>query len=171
MQSLEVISVNLWQILISLCNLLILFWILKRFLYKPVKKMMEARKQEIDLQYAQAQEAQQEAYKTRSDWEDKMAHARQDADDILKDATEKAKKRSDNILTDAKRQADGILLQAKSEAEQEMKKAEATIRHQIIDVSSSLTEKLLEREINPEDHRAFIDTFIDSIGEDNGSNS
>ncbi len=33
MQSLDVISVNLWQILISLCNLLILYLILKQFLY------------------------------------------------------------------------------------------------------------------------------------------
>ena len=41
MQSLEVISVNIWHILISLCNLLILFLIVKRFLFKPVKKALE----------------------------------------------------------------------------------------------------------------------------------
>ena len=48
MQSLEVISFNLWQMLISLANLVILFWILKRFLFKPVKKVLAQRQAELD---------------------------------------------------------------------------------------------------------------------------
>ena len=48
MQSLEIISVNIWSILVSLANLLIMFLILKRFLFKPVQKMMAARKQQVD---------------------------------------------------------------------------------------------------------------------------
>ena len=47
-QSLDVISVNLWDILISLANLLILFILVKKFLFKPVKKVLEKRQSEID---------------------------------------------------------------------------------------------------------------------------
>ena len=61
MQSLEVISLNIWQILISLCNLLILFLILKRFLYYPVKKVMAQRRTDLDNQYQAAKTAQDEA--------------------------------------------------------------------------------------------------------------
>ena len=43
-QTLEVISINLWLVLISLANLAILYAILKKFLYKPVKATMAARK-------------------------------------------------------------------------------------------------------------------------------
>ena len=57
MQSLDIISVNLWQILISLANLTILFLLLKKFLYKPVTKMLVARRAEIDSQYSDAQNA------------------------------------------------------------------------------------------------------------------
>ena len=56
MQSLEIISMNLWQILISLCNLLLLFLILKRFLYKPVKKVLDDRQAQLDLKYEKAKE-------------------------------------------------------------------------------------------------------------------
>ena len=52
MQNLEVISVNIWHILISLCNLLILFLILKKFLYAPVKKVMAQRRASIDESYS-----------------------------------------------------------------------------------------------------------------------
>ena len=42
-QNLDIISVNIWQILISLINLLLLFLIIKKFLYKPVKKFIAQR--------------------------------------------------------------------------------------------------------------------------------
>ena len=48
MFNLDVISVNIWQILASLANLLLLTWILKRFLFKPVKKMLDNRRAAID---------------------------------------------------------------------------------------------------------------------------
>ena len=60
MQSLEVISVNLWQILISLVNLFLLFLILKRFLYKPVKSVLEQRQKELDDQYEAAKKRRAE---------------------------------------------------------------------------------------------------------------
>ena len=61
MQSLDIISVNLWQILISLANLTILFLLLKKFLYKPVTKMLEQRQAEIDSSYNDAENAKKDA--------------------------------------------------------------------------------------------------------------
>ena len=128
MQSLDIISVNLWQILISLANLTILFLLLKKFLYKPVTKMLEQRQAEIA-----------------------------------------AKARGDKIVEDAKAQAQGIIRQAQTDAELEKKRAESAIKTQIIDVSTALSEKMLEREINADDHKALIDDFIKKIGEDDDS--
>ena len=54
MQSLDVISVNLWQILISLCNLVIIFLVVKHFLYQPVRKMLKKRQETLDGEYAAA---------------------------------------------------------------------------------------------------------------------
>ena len=62
MQNLNVISVNIWQILISLVNLLLLTLIVKKFLFKPVKKVMDQRKSAIDADYEQARTA------TRPPW-------------------------------------------------------------------------------------------------------
>ena len=80
-----------------------------------------------------------------------------------------AKARGDKIVEDAKVQAQGIIRQAESNAELEKKRAEAAIKTQIIDVSTALTEKMLEREINADDHKALIDDFIEKIGENDDS--
>ena len=54
MQTLDVISINLWQVLVSLANLVLLFLLVKKFLYKPVKEMLEQRQSTIDGEYAAA---------------------------------------------------------------------------------------------------------------------
>lgn len=166
MPNLEVISINLWQILISLCNLLILFWLLKKFLYKPVKKTLAERQAAIDEQYAAAETAEQSALARKEAYEQKLEQAQDEADGILRQTAEAAGHRSDKLLADAREKADGILRQAQSEAALERQKAEADIKREIVDVSALLTEKMLEREIQPQDHRDLIHSFIEKIGED-----
>lgn len=166
MQNLDIISVNLWQILISLVNLLLLFLIIKKFLYKPVKAILAKRQAEIDEDYAAAKKAQDDADESRRVWEEKKAAADAEAEAILQTATEKAKRRSDTMITEAREKADGIVRVAQSEAELERKKAADDIKREIVEVSGALTEKMLEREINTEDHRALIDSFIEEIGDD-----
>ena len=76
-------------------------------------------------------------------------------------------KAGEKIVAEAKERADGILRTAEIEAELERKKAEAGIKREIVEVSGALAEKMLEREINTEDHRVLIDSFIEKIGDEN----
>ena len=167
MQTLDVISVNLWQILISLANLFLLFLILKRFLFKPVKSVLDKRQSELDESYAAANAAEAQANEHRASYESKLAEANAKADAILEDATTTAKTRGEKIVAEAKERAEGILRTAEIEAELERKKAEAGIKREIVEVSGALAEKMLEREINKEDHRVLIDSFIEKIGDNN----
>ena len=169
MQSLEVISINLWQILISLANLVILFLIVKKFLFNPVKKVLAQRQDLMDAQYSAAQEAQAQALADKDAWEHKMQSAKAEADAIMKDAASKAQIRGDRIVSDAREKADGIIRQAQTAAELERKKAEDGMKKDIVDVSAALAEKMLGREINAQDHREMIDSFIEALGEDHGS--
>ncbi len=165
MQTLDVISVNLWQILISLLNLFLLFLIFKHFLFKPVRNVLKKRQDELDSQYAKAEEAEILANENKSTWEQKLRTADNEADAILENATENAKFRGDKIIEEAKQQADNIIRVAHAEAELERRKATDGIKKEIIEVSGAIAEKMLEREINRDDHRAIIDSFIEEIGE------
>ena len=166
MQTLEIISVNLWQILISLANLLIVFLILKKFLFIPVKKAMDQRQTAVDEQYTAAAEAAEHARTQQRQWDEKMQTAQEEADALLKKAAEGASRRREAILTDAKERADGIVRQAQAQAELEKQKAAADMKHEIVDVSAALTEKMLSREIREEDHRALFESFLENIGDD-----
>lgn len=164
-QFLDIISISFWNILISLLNLVVLFWLVKKFLFKPVKKMLAERQADIDHQYAAAAEAQRMADKNRDTWEQKLGTADAEADRIIKDATDTAKFRTEQMIREADEQASGIVRRAKAEAELEKKRAEDDIKREIVSVSTAIAEKMLEREVNEKDHRALIDDFIDKIGD------
>ena len=166
MQNLDIISVNLWQILISLANLVILFLILKKFLYKPVTKMLEARRAKIDEQYSDAENAKNSAEAKDAELTERLAGAKAAAEGIVKEAADAAKMRGDKIIEDARATADGIIRQAEEDAELERKRVGETIKEQIVDVSTALAEKMLEREVNADDHKALIDDFISKIGDE-----
>lgn len=168
MQSLEIISVNLWNTLLSLGNLVLIFWIVKKFLFQPVRRVFEQRRNEIAQQYAQANAAEQQARANREAWETKLAGADAEADRIIAEATDTARHRATQIVEDANAKANGITKRAEEEAVLTKKKAEEGIKREIVDISSAIAEKMLEREIKTEDHRALIDSFIDKIGEENG---
>ena len=170
MQNLDVISVNIWAILASLANLLILTKILKRFLFKPVNKMMDSRRAAIDGEYAKADAARAEAEENRLNYEAAMAAAKQTSDQIIADATRTAEYRSNEIVAEAREKAADIRRQAEADAVLERKKAEDDMKREIADVSAQLTGKLLQREINEEDHRALISSFLQEIEADNDNN-
>jgi F-type H+-transporting ATPase subunit b len=148
-------------------NLLLIFLILKKVFYGPVKKLLADREASLSQQYAAAKQAQADAMAYRSDWEEKLRGADAEADAILREATDIAKYRAAQIVEEATEKAEGITSRAEADAILTKKKAEDGIKREIVDVSAAIAEKMLEREVDAKDHRTLIDSFIDRIGEGN----
>ena len=165
-QTLEVISINIWQIVVSLCNLIILFFVLKKFLYKPVKKVLAERSAAVEKEYSDARNASGIAEESRMKWENKLRDADAEAAAVVRDATSAAQTRSSEIIAEERERAGGIIREAEDEASLAKKKAQGEIREEIVDVSGCLAEKLLEREINEGDHQKLIDDFIGDLEND-----
>ena len=165
MPTLEILSINIWTILISLANLLIIFIILKKVLWKPVKKAMDERKAMVDKQFADAAAAQEQAEADKAQWAAKLATADDEAKARIAAADETARHHGDRLVADAKDKADSILRMAEAEAVLERQKAQAGIKREIAAVSAELAEKLLEREVNTADHAKMIESFLDEVGD------
>ena len=165
MQNLDIISINIWQVVISLANLVILFLILKKFLFEPVKKIKAQRENEIETQYKKAEKARKEADDLKAGWEDKITTADQKADEIISEAVERANERNEIMLHESREKADQIIRKAKADIERDRREARETIKKEIVDVSQVISEQIIGREINMDDHRDLIDDAIDKLGE------
>lgn len=169
MQSLEVISVNIWHILISLCNLLIIFLVVKRFLFQPVNAMLQKRGEAIDKQYADADTANKAAQADKAAYQRKMEQVQAEADMLLQQARKTARARSDVMLSDAKEKADEMYQKAYAGIEEEKRRAEQELRQEVASLALELTQKMLQREVKGDDHRELIDSFLEEIGGSDGS--
>lgn len=161
----EVISVNIWQMLVSLANLLILFLLMKKFLYKPVTQVLEKRRADIEGDYATANEAKMSALASKTEYEEKLSHAEFEADEMRKSAEAAAKRHGERIVAEANARADGIVRAAEAQIELDKKKAESEMKREIADVSTKIAEKLIAKEVNADTHRELIDSFIEEIGD------
>ena len=96
------VGVNPWTALFTFCNMLITFAVLKKFLFKPVKKMIDDRQQEIDTMYADADAAKQKAADLEKEYADHLQSIKDERDTMLREATARAQKREEEIVNEAK---------------------------------------------------------------------
>ena len=164
-QSLDIISVNIWQILISLANLLIMFLILKRFLFKPVQKVVREREEQVTKIYGEAEESRSAAMGMKQEYEARLASAREEADGLVRNAVNTSQRKSDQIVNEASAQASRLKQKAEEEIAMERKQMLADVRGELSDIAVSIASKVVEREIQPKDHEAFMDEFIKNVGE------
>ena len=166
MQSLDIISVNIWQILISLINLLIMFMILKKFLFKPVKKVVDARTEQVQGLYSDAEKSLQNANEMKSEYEQKLADARQEADSLIKTAAQTAQRRGDQIVEEAKSKASHEKQKAEAEIAQQKRQMLQDVRSEISGLAVDIASKVVEREINQQDYDRLVDDFLRNAGDE-----
>lgn len=165
-QSLDIISVNLWQILISLANLLIIFLVFKKFLFKPIQVVFAQRQAQVDKLYGDAEDDRKAASGMKKEYENRLATAREEADGIVKNAVQTAQRKGDAILNDASKQASHMKQKAEEEISMERKQMLMDVRSEISDIAVSIASKVVEREVQKKDHDSFMDEFIRNVGED-----
>ena len=162
-ESLELISLSVWHILASIANLLILTWILKKFLFKPVQNMLEQRKGQVDELYREAEDSRRTAEEDKALYREKLAGASEEAESIVRSAAVRADRQSDEIIADANRRAAETMKRAEEDIEQAKKKAMDELKNEVADISVQIAENVVGRELNGEDHRKLIDSFIENL--------
>ena len=165
MKVLEFISIDAWTIIFQICNLLILLLLVRKFLWKRVMAVLEARQQEIDGIYDAAGRDRQEAAQMKQDYTERMSNARDEADRLVKNAVDTAHNRGDAIVKEAQHEAAHLKQKAEQDIEQEKRKAYAELMGEISGMAADIAGRMVEREINAEDHRDLVEEFIKSAGE------
>ena len=163
--TLDLVSIVPWEIITQLINLLLLFLLLKHFLFKLVQNILNARQAEIDKSYADAETAQTRAEELRDEYEKRISDAKAEAADIAKAASRKAQAHYDEVVGTAKADAARLREKAEAQIEQEKKKAMNELKDEISGIAVDIASKVVEREIDEKDHEELISEFIKGVGE------
>ena len=159
------IGFNPWTALFTLLNLVLTFLILKKFLFKPVKKMIDDRQKEIDDLYADATEARTAAEHMQADYDRKLSEAKDASAQIIAEATQEAHRRRDDMIVHAQNEAEAIRNKARADIELERKKALNSVKDDISRISLDIAEKVVERQLNSADHDRIVEDFLRHMGD------
>ena len=114
-----VIRIDFWTIIISLGNLLILFLLVKKFLFKPVIKMVEDRQREIDDMYEKADKAKADAQALQEEYTLRLAEAAETGERMVREAVARGHSREEEILRNANEKASAMMDKAAADIERE----------------------------------------------------
>ncbi len=165
MQVQELVAIVPWTFIAQICNLFIQMYLIKRFLFKPINEMLEKRRAMADAQITEAQQAKEEAIAMKTEYEQNMQDARNKANEIMTNAQKTAAAQSEEMLREAGLQAAAMKQKAENDIAQERRKAVNEVKNEIGGMAVEIAGKVIEREVNEEDHAKLIDDFIANVGE------
>ena len=109
--------------------------------------------------------AKEEAQAMKSEYEKNMQEARDKANEIVKTAQKTAAVQSEEMIREASSQVTAMKEKAEKDIAQERRKAVNEIKGEIGGMAVEIAGKVIERELNEEDHTKLINDFIENVGE------
>lgn len=148
----------------TILNFFILYFVLRRFLFKPLNETLTARRSEVEskLKDAENNKALAEKYMTES--EVSLKESKNRGKMLVEEYKNKAEGLHSDIVKSAQAEAQQIIERAVRETEREKEKAQAEIKEQVIGLAVMLSAKALEESIDEETHRRLISDFIAKVG-------
>ena len=147
----------------TIITFLLLFYILAKFAWKPLLKMLEERESLIKNSLDDAEKARQELEKLNSESEAIISKARSDAQSILSDGKAAAEKIKEDTISKAKDEADKIREDVQHQIQVEKDKAITDIKKEVVDLSISVAEKLINKNISEQDNSSLIEESLKKI--------
>ncbi len=161
----EFLSIDLYTALFTLANTIALFLVLKKFLWKPVLKMIDDRQKEIDDLYTDAETAKASAEAMEQEYTQKLAEATDTGERLVKEAVARGQSREEEIIRQANQDADAIRKKAGADIEREKQKAINDAKNEISGIALAIAGKVVSKELTAADQSDLVDQFIDDLGE------
>lgn len=159
------IGINFWTALFVLLNFLVLFFVAKKFLFKPVKDMIDSRQKEIDSLYTEAENAKANAEAMEADYKTRLATAQETGDTLVKEAMARGKNREEEIIRQANLEADAIREKASADIAREKKKALNDAKDEISAIALEIAGKVVGETLDADRQQKLVDSFLEELGD------
>lgn len=143
----------------------ILLLAVKHYAWGPVKDMMEKRRQKVIDDLDQAASDLKKAEILANEREAALKNSRQEATQILSVAKSNAQKTGKQIVSEAKAEASAIRERAKADVAQAKTDALNEARNEVADLSVTIAEKAIAKNLSAADQKDLVDQFIKGLND------
>lgn len=149
-----------WNMLWTLINLIIFFVLMKVFLFKPIKKTLDKRKELLDNQFKEADDTKQEAEKLKLQYEQQLIGVEDEKAQIISKTREDARAEYDKTIDRARSDAQKIKADAAKTARIQAESTKRAVKEEIANVAIQAAEKVVGREVSAQTDSDIFDEFL-----------
>ncbi len=161
MELLKLLSTN--EIIAQVLAFLILFFLLKLFVWKKILGLLDQRREKIASEFKNIEESKADLEKIKSEYAARLAGIEKTAANKLKEAIDQAKIISEQERKKAYIQAQEIIDNAKASVKYELSMAKEKLKEQIIELTIKSTENLIREKFTEQDDREIISDFLEDM--------
>jgi F-type H+-transporting ATPase subunit b len=164
MELLKPLGLNFKLLFIQFVGFMILFWMLKKFLFTRVLEMIQRRGDEIRGAFEANEKTREEAQSLKLDYERKLQEARKEAEQIIQASKLAAEKAGQEIIEKTRQEASQLRDRGLAEIEQEKKKVITEIRRDVVNLSVDIARRLIVKAVDQKEAEKLTDDVIAKIG-------
>ncbi len=150
-------------LLAQIINFIVLYLLLNHFVFPPLRRMLDERKQRIMEGLAAADVARREAEEERARLMAKLEEERAEAQRRIAQASSQAERVKQDILAEARREAEEIRVRAQAEAEAEKQRLLGEAQKQIAELALLATERVVRRGLDESVQKELIEDFLSDL--------
>lgn len=156
----------LFEIVLSMIAVFILFLALSYILFNPVRDMLKKRQEMVQETKDSANKEKEDALKLKAEYDEKIKHAEAEAEEILSQARKRALKNERIILDQAKEEAAVIIANANNQIELEKKKAMDDLKKEVVSIATMMAGKVVAASIDEKLSEQLIEDTLKEMGDD-----
>jgi len=148
----------------SIVCFLILFFVLWKFVFKPVGKMINSRQEEIRKNLDEADRQRDEAIKYLDEQKVMLEESKKEAREIIESGRQAARKAQEEIVEASHEKSRQLLDSALEEIKREKERSLNEVKNRIIDIAMQTTEKVISKSLSEEEHKKLIEESLQEVG-------
>lgn len=158
----EALGINIPGLIAQIVNVLLIFFLLSRFAFKPITAMLDQRAERIKDSLEAAERARQDAAHAQANIQEQIDAARREGQTIIEHASRAAEQLRQETIDQARREADGLLARARTDFDLEREKAMAELRRQFADLTITAAERVINKSLDATAHQQLINEVLES---------
>lgn len=155
------ISAVIWTVV----NLIVLYLLLKKLLFKPVMNMIESRQQEIDHNIAAAEDQRIKAEAMLEEYDGKLKNAHHEASQLVAQAKTRAEHEYQAVIKRAQLDSKRLTEESERQIENERQTMLAGVRKEVATLALMAAARVSAHGRNSEEDDALLESFLSEVGD------
>jgi F-type H+-transporting ATPase subunit b len=151
------------QIITQIFAFLLMLWLLKRYLWKPLLGLMDERAKKIQDSFDEITAKNHQIDLRTAEYEEKIRNIKQEGQAIIQQAVKKGQKTAHDLQIESHKKAMHLIEKAQEEIERENEKAKVQLKKEIVDLTFQAFEKLVHLKMTPEEKERFSLHLIEKV--------